>query len=789
MAKPAGGDRGNDRANAIWWGRGGNKSVGAGMSTGHASGSNALPLRLMLSFTDPAYEKAFVKHYTEFYCRFAQASIGSGIVLLFGDFLVDFLVFPDISANFLRVLICIPFLAAVLAYSFTRHAKTHWQAVMAACTVIFAFSLFWVLQEIEAQDGMGIKSWVGILNFTFLEFYCFIILGVQFRYALVSGALILLAFEAAVWSGFGMQPRAFAYWSYQVVTLFILPLGIGWWREFLLRTEFSVRTSLEESRQMAERLTDIKSNFLSAMSHEIRTPMNAIIGMSHLALQMELQPKQRNYIDKVNRSAENLLSILNDILDFSKIEAGKSTFEAVGFRLEDVMDDLASLVGFKAEEKGLEFLLKMDPAIPTALIGDPLRLGQVLLNLADNAVKFTDCGEVIVGIESVAQTGQDVELHFWVRDSGIGITAQQQGELFQSFTQADISVTRKYGGSGLGLVISKQFVELMGGRIWIESEYGNGATFHFRLRFGLQPEPMPPRMPGCDELAGLGALAIARQKLEGARLLLVEDNELNRELALEILRGAGMNVVLASNGQEALEILAQDSRFDGVLMDCQMPVMDGYSATREIRKNPLFTTLPIIAMTAGAMSEDRIDVLGAGMSDHISKPFNVNGMFATLALWIRPAHPVADTAAKVACCAPTQRDPFDVPGIDTRDGLARALNNQSFYCKLLVTFRDSQGGFAEIFRLAQQDADPAAAARAAHSLSGAAANIGAKGVCNIAGRLESACQASSPQQEVDALLIETLEALRPVIGHLAGLEERHARSVTVEGQAIMPVKK
>jgi CheY-like chemotaxis protein len=562
----------------------------------------------------------------------------------------------------------------------------------------------------------------------------------------------------------------------------------------------------------------------------------------------------------------------------------------------------------KTEDKGLELLFNAAPDVPTALVGDPLRLGQVLINLGNNAVKFTDAGEIVVGVEKVAETedgaSNQIELHFWVRDTGIGMTPEQCGKMFQSFSQADASTTRKYGGTGLGLAISKNLVELMNGRIWVESEAGKGSSFHFHAKFGLQKDPMPRRMFRADELLGVRVLVVddnasareilssmaktfglevdaawdglqaldmiakaekqklpydlvlmdwkmpgmdgvetvqrlqdehfsktpavimvtaygreeamgsaeqrgvvlntvltkpvtsstlleaigevlgkgfvaedrgqakaenydeAMAKLKGARVLLVEDNEMNQELAMELLSQAGMDVVLANNGQEAVDILAKDSRFDGVLMDCQMPVMDGYTATREIRKNPAYKELPIIAMTANAMAGDKEKVIEAGMWDHIAKPLNVGEMFTTIAKWIKPAKVDAGETPH-SSPSPARREGSSglpvLPGIDVKAGMATTMNNEKLYKRMLIKFRDSQGNFADLFAAAQTDLDPVAPARAAHTLKGTAGNIGAKEVQAAAGELEHACNEKAPAKEIAKLLKKALDELAIVM--------------------------
>ena len=387
--------------------------------------------------------------------------------------------------------------------------------------------------------------------------------------------------------------------------------------------------SLTKMISVANQATQAKSEFLARMSHEIRTPMNGIIGMTHIALQSSTDETQSDRLRKIGKAAANLRGIIDDILDFSKVEAGKMSLEQQPFRLEGVLDAIHAVLEVKAKEKGLGLNFTIDSAVPDTMVGDALRLSQVCMNLCSNAVKFSEHGNIDLAVSLVAEHDTQVELRFAVADNGIGMSEEEQQGIFDAFSQADGSTTRRFGGTGLGLAICKLIVELMGGEIWLTSVPGQGSTFYFTAVFG-KSQSQPLAREAMDQ-------ADAKTDLSGSTVLLVEDNALNQEIAGELLHSMGITVDFANNGEEAVKKF-QEHHYNMVLMDIQMPVMDGLEAARRIRKNESEgQRVPIIAMTANAMSEDREKSHEAGMDGHLTKPIDVVELERTLAKWLRPA--------------------------------------------------------------------------------------------------------------------------------------------------------
>jgi len=520
-------------------------------------------------------------------------------------------------------------------------------------------------------------------------------------------------------------------------------------------------TALKQAQEAAQQASAAKTQFLSNMSHEIRTPMNAVIGMLALLRLTTLDRRQADYAGKAEAAAQSLLSLLNDILDFSKIEAGKMNLDPRPFAVRKLLDDLEVILSANLGDKPIALKFELDPAMPPWLLGDDMRLRQILINLGGNAIKFTLRGEVVLRVNLLRAEAEAVELELSVTDTGIGIPPQDQQRIFADFSQAAACTTRQFGGTGLGLGICSRLAALMGTRLQVESEPGRGSRFHFRLRLPRAVAPAtPPALPG--------SVPATDRPLRGLRLLVAEDNPINQQVARELLEAAGAEVLLAANGREAVLAVAGEGPFDAVLMDVQMPVLDGFEATRQIRQRLRQAALPILAMTANALDSDREQCLAAGMNDHVGKPFVPAMLVDTI---LRHARPERGAAAEPPMAAPAAaaEPPMPAPAaaaatLDRASALVGLGGDERLYRRLVPLFRAELASAREQLGRFEQLPRPDLT-RMLHTLKSTAATVGAQQLAAVAARGE---RASQQVEGLDAALAGAVSAA--IVATLAALD-------------------
>jgi signal transduction histidine kinase/CheY-like chemotaxis protein/HPt (histidine-containing phosphotransfer) domain-containing protein len=869
--------------------------------------------RFSLSFEDLALENEFKSKYDYENRLFNRI----GIALSFmAWFVLNVYCYLYYFQNFMQMTVAVvallyPLFIIIFLVTSSPHNIKYYQSLTALANGVAGLMFIYVGQFVLAIDILTICGIIAVILFAFF------ILRLRFKLALFTNLVYVIAYEVSLLLPSDHTISNIALMSVIMWLIEIVCVVGGYSLERSTRRMFIQNKEIMRQQQLAEAATCAKSEFLANMSHEIRTPLNAITGMTYLALKTNLSSQQQDYLVKIQSSAQTLLGIINDLLDFSKVEADKIDIEVVDFNLDEILTNLDNLFSINAQQKGIELLFQYTADVPQSLRGDPLRLGQILINLTNNAIKFTDKGLIVIKIELLLKKEHEVTLQFSVIDTGIGIRKELQNKLFQPFSQLDASTTRKYGGTGLGLAICARLVKLMGGEIWLESKSGKGSTFIFTATFGYS-HPIESNLAlislrnnknikvlviddnpiavvaltnmlesmnfmtvgvgsgeqGLTELkdksntfdlvlidremlgmngletsrwiktmneidnkpeiimisastlseqddeasqleinkcltkpitqsklfdAMMDVFGVGRNKsfdfsqddyenlisnqsndIKEGKILLVDDNQINQQIAKEMLQHLGLQVDIASNGLKALEVM-EEAEYDVVLMDVQMPVMDGYEATRKIRSDLRWANLPVIAMTAHAMSEDREKSLQAGMNDQVNKPINPDELLNVIGKYIKTSSSVTSYTNKSNCEGTNAEDlPWSkIPSIKFTEGLARVGSNQEIYKKLLIQFRASNAQTLNNIKTALSKGDSTMSVRLVHTVKWVAANIGANMLADVAAELEVALMHGSIDVN-DVLLKKFSASLTVVTDEIRVFEE--ALTITLNSE-------